>query len=305
MRIVAALGGNALLQRGESPDATIQQHHIARAVEALAPLVRAHEVVLTHGNGPQVGLLALESDADPALHRPYTLDVLGAQTQGMIGYWLVQALHDAVPALALAALVCQTVVRADDPAFSHPSKFVGQVYSKELAEQLARERSWQIGRDGSGWRRVVASPMPQELVEASAITRLVDAGTCVICAGGGGIPVVRDQDGGLRGIEAVIDKDRTAALLAELVGAQALLLLTDVPAVEIDFGTPAARPIHRTSVAALRGLAFPAGSMGPKVEAACDFTEVTGYTSAIGRIEDAEALLSGSAGTIIQRKDAS
>jgi len=299
VRIVAALGGNALLERGETPDAEIQQHHIVRAVEALAPLSRAHDLVITHGNGPQVGLLALESDTDPALTRAYPLDVLGAQTQGMIGYWLVQALHNAVPSRTFAALVCQTVVGDDDPALAHPSKFVGQVYERAQAEKLAHERGWEIRQDGSAWRRVVPSPMPREIVELSVIQRLLDGNVGVICAGGGGIPVVRDEDGRLCGIEAVIDKDRTAALLAQLVGADALLLLTDVAAVEIDYARPSARAIRSTSVDELRRLELPAGSMGPKVEAACDFVQATGHMAAIGRLEDAEALLRGTKGTVI------
>jgi len=300
VRIVAALGGNALLKRGETPDAEIQEHHILRAVEALAPLSRAHDLVVTHGNGPQVGLLALESDADPALSRAYPLDALGAQTQGMIGYWLAQALHNAVPARSFVALVCQTVVSADDPALAHPSKFVGQVYSKTQAERLARERNWDVRPDGSSWRRVVPSPMPREIVELSVIRQLLDAGTGVICAGGGGIPVVREDDGRLRGIEAVVDKDRTAALLAESVGADALLLLTDVAAVEVGYGTPSARAIRHTSIEELRGHEFSAGSMGPKVQAACDFVQATGHMAAIGLLEDAEVLLTGSTGTVIQ-----
>jgi carbamate kinase len=217
----------------------------------------------------------------------------------MIGYWLAQALRNAVPTRTFAALVCQTVVDAGDPALAHPSKFVGQVYSKTQAERLARERNWEIRPDGSAWRRVVPSPAPRQLVELPVIQRLLDDGVGVICAGGGGIPVVRDDDGRLRGIEAVIDKDRTAGLLAELIGADALLLLTDVAAVEAGYGTPSARPIRHTSVADLRRLEFPAGSMGPKVEAACAFAQRTGHTAAIGRLEDAEALLAGSAGTVI------
>jgi carbamate kinase len=299
VRIVAALGGNALLQRGERPDAAIEQRHILRAVEALAPLGQAHDLVVTHGNGPQVGLLALESDADPALSRGYPLDALGAQTQGMIGYWLAQALHNSLPGRAFAALVCQTVVSADDPAFAHPSKFVGQVYDQAQAEKLAHERGWVVQPDGPSWRRVVPSPLPHELVELSVIKRLVDDGVGVICAGGGGIPVVRDQAGRLVGTEAVVDKDRTAALLAQLLGADVLVLLTDVAAVQVGYGTPSARPIGRTSVAELRRLELPAGSMGPKVEAACDFVEATGHMAAIGRLEDAEALVKGSAGTVV------
>jgi len=299
MRIVAALGGNALLERGEKPDAEIQQHHVLRAVEALAPLCQDHDLVITHGNGPQVGLLALESDADRALSHSYPLDVIGAQTQGMIGYWLLQALENAVPDQRFASLVCQTVVGSDDPAIEHPSKFVGQVYTKERAEQLQLQRHWQVRRDGRSWRRVVPSPLPKEIVELPVIEALVAAGVTVICVGGGGIPVVRDKSGHLHGIEAVIDKDRTAALLAEALQADALLLLTDVSAVTVGFGTAAARELHHASVVELRALDLPDGSMGPKVAAACAFVEATGRFAAIGRIEDAAALLLGSSGTTI------
>lgn len=302
MRIVAALGGNALLERGETPDALIQERHVLRAVEALAPLCRAHDVIITHGNGPQVGVLALESDADPELSRGYPLDVLGAQTQGMIGYWLLQALQNAVPSRTFAALVCQTLVAAQDPALEHPSKFVGEVYTEAQAEELAKERGWKIRQDGAAWRRVVPSPLPKELVELPAIERLLGGGVSVICAGGGGIPVVRGDDGRLRGIEAVIDKDRTAAMLAEQTAADALLLLTDVSAVELDFGAPSARAIRHTTPEALRSLQLPAGSMGPKVEAACSFVEATGHDAAIGRLDDAQALLAGTTGTVIHAK---
>jgi carbamate kinase len=301
LRIVAALGGNALLERGETPNSEIQQHHVLRAIAALAPICGENDVIITHGNGPQVGVLALESDADPALSSPFPLDVLGAQTQGMIGYWIVQALQNAVPGRTFAALVCQTVVDADDPAFAAPSKFVGQVYSQAEAESLAHERGWQVRRDGTSWRRVVPSPLPLELVELSVIERLVDDGIGVICAGGGGIPVVRNEEGQLRGIEAVVDKDRTAALLAKLLGADALLLLTDVAAVEVGYGTPAARPIRYVSTEEIRRLDLPDGSMGPKVSAACDFVEATGKVAAIGRLDDAEALLNGKVGTILHK----
>lgn len=299
MRIVAALGGNALLERGEKPDAAIQEHHVLRAVEGLSTLCRGHDVIITHGNGPQIGVLALESDADASITRGYPLDVLGAQTQGMIGYWLLQALENAVPQRAFASLVCQTVVSSDDPALNHPSKFVGEVYTEEQAKRLAKERGWQIRQDGSGWRRVVPSPLPKELVELPAVERLVASGTCVVCAGGGGIPVVRDDNGRLRGIEAVIDKDHTAALLAEATKAEALLLLTDVPALELDFGTPSARPIGRATPSQLRRLELPAGSMGPKVEAACNFVEATGHIAAIGHLDAAAEMLAGTSGTII------
>jgi carbamate kinase len=262
--------------------------------------VSNHELVITHGNGPQVGVLALESDSDKALSHGYPLDVLGAQTQGMIGYWLVQALHNAVPERRFTSVICQTIVDENDPALMNPSKFVGQVYTKEQAEELARHRSWNVRPDGKAWRRVVPSPTPIELVELPVIEELLGLGVTVVCAGGGGIPVVRDGAGQLRGLEAVIDKDRTAAMLARLVGADALLLLTNVTAVEVDYGSPTARPIGHTNVADMRGLPLPAGSMGPKVEAACDFVEATGKTAAIGRLDEASSLLMGTSGTVIR-----
>ena len=299
MRVVAALGGNALLERGEKPDEDIQEHHVQQAVATLAPLARAHDLVVTHGNGPQVGMLALESASDPALTRPYSLDALGAQTQGMIGYWLARALRGAAPGKPAGCLVGQTRVDPDDPAFAHPTKFVGPVYEEKQAKDLAAERSWAVARDGEAWRRVVPSPEPLELVELPLIRQLVDSGAVVVCAGGGGIPVVADASGALRGVEAVVDKDLTAALLAEAVNADALLLLTDVDAVIDGFGTPDARPIRRATAAELRARSFPAGSMGPKVEAACRFVEATGKVAAIGRLDTAEALLRGEAGTTI------
>jgi carbamate kinase len=299
MRIVAALGGNALLERGEKPDEDIQEHHVQQAVTALAPLARSEDLVVTHGNGPQVGMLALESAGDPALTRPYSLDVLGAQTQGMIGYWLARALRGAAPGKHAASLVSQTRVDPDDPAFAHPTKFVGPVYEERQARDLAAERGWAVARDGEAWRRVVPSPEPLELVELPLIRQLVDSGALVVCAGGGGIPVVAEASGTLRGVEAVVDKDLTAALLAEAVNADALLLLTDVDAVIDGFGTPDARPIRHATPAELRARSFAAGSMGPKVEAACRFVEATGKMAAIGRLDAAAALLRREAGTNI------
>ena len=300
MRVVAALGGNALLERGEKPDEDIQEHHVRQAVAALAPLAQAQDLVVTHGNGPQVGMLALESASDPALTRPYSLDVLGAQTQGMIGYWLVRELRGAVPGKHAASLVSQTRVDPDDPAFANPTKFVGPVYEEKQARDLAAERGWAVARDGEAWRRVVPSPEPLELMELPLIRLLVDSGALVVCAGGGGIPVVADASGTLHGVEAVVDKDLTAALLAEAVNADALLLLTDVDAVIDGYGTPSARPIRRATPAELRARSFPAGSMGPKVEAACRFATATGGLAAIGCVGDAASLLAGQAGTIVR-----
>ncbi len=299
MRIVVALGGNALLRRGESPDAGIQESHVNSAVGALTPLLRQHELIVTHGNGPQIGALALESAADRALSRPYPFDTLGAQTQGMIGYWIAQALSRTVPGRPVACLVSRTLVGADDPAMSHPTKFVGPVYDEPSARRLAARHQWQMRRDGAAWRRVVPSPEPVRIVELDMIERLLGAGAVVVCAGGGGIPVIRDDRGGLRGVEAVIDKDLTAALLATALGADALLILTDVPAVIRGYGTADAGPVRRATVAELRAMSFPAGSMGPKAEAACRFAEATGGTAAIGRLDDAVALLAGTAGTTV------
>jgi len=301
MRVVAALGGNALLERGEPAECDIQEAHIQRAVAALAPLARAHDLVLTHGNGPQVGMLAMESAGDPALAHPYPFDVLGAQTQGMIGYWLLQALRSEVPGRDAACLVSRTLVDAGDPAFASPSKLVGPVYDEQQAGRLAAAHGWDIGKDGVWWRRVVPSPEPVELLDLRLIRALHDSGAIVICAGGGGVPVVRTADGGLRGVEAVVDKDLTAALLARGLGADALLLLTDVAVVEDAFGTPQATPIHRASAGQLRARSFPAGSMGPKIEAVCRFVEATGKMAAIGQLSDAGALLRGAAGTTVTR----
>jgi carbamate kinase len=299
VRIVVALGGNALLRRGQRPDADVQEANIATAVSALAPLGAEHELVVTHGNGPQVGVLALQSASDPNLTTPYPFDVLGAQTQGMIGYWLLQSMQNALPRREVAAIINQTLVAADDPAFDDPTKFVGEVYDEARARELADARGWTVKRDGDGWRRVVGSPKPQRVVETELIRRVLASGAVVVCAGGGGVPVVQDSSGRLEGVEAVVDKDLTAAVLAETLLADALLVLTDVPHVMHAFGTPDATPIHRSTPARLRRTDFPAGSMGPKVDAVCRFVEATGATAAIGRLEDAEAILRGQAGTVV------
>src|SRR5690242_12430585 len=275
MRIVVAVGGNALLERGQKPDAAVQLANAARAVRALAPLAAEHELVVTHGNGPQVGLLALESASDPQLERPYPFDVLGAQTQGMIGYWLLQGLQNALPGRQVAAVINQTLVSAADPAFSAPTKFVGPVYDEETARRFSAERGWDVRQDGAYWRRVVPSPNPVRVVETRVVRLLLTSGAVVVCAGGGGVPVVRDEDGHLRGVEAVVDKDLATEVLAESLEADALLLLTDVSHVLRGYGTPEESPITRATPAALRREQFSAGSMGPKVAAVCRFVEVT------------------------------
>lgn len=296
MRIVAALGGNALLRRGEPLTADLQRRNVARAVTALVPLGREHELVVTHGNGPQVGLLALQSLAYEEV-APYPLDVLGAESEGMIGYLLEQELVNALPGRPVATLLTQVVVDADDPAFASPTKPIGPVYREPEARRLARERGWSIARDGDGWRRVVPSPEPRRIVELSTIRLLVDAGVLVVCAGGGGIPVLAGPGGALHGVEAVIDKDLAAALLATSIAADRLLLLTDVDAVYRNYGAPIAEAIREIAPSDLRREPLPAGSMAPKVEAACRFVEQTGGRAAIGALEDAAALAAGERGT--------
>ncbi|NRQ37656.1 carbamate kinase [Nonomuraea sp. NN258] len=299
MRVIVALGGNALLRRGQKPDAQAQMDNVCAAVKTLAKLAEQHELVITHGNGPQIGVLALESAADPNLSRPYPFDTLGAETQGMIGYWMQQALQNALPGRQVLAMVTQTLVTAVDPAFDDPTKFVGQVYEEDEAEKLAHEYGWTIKPDGQYWRRVVPSPAPQRIVETRLIRKMIREGVVVVCAGGGGIPVVRDAQGRLTGVEAVIDKDLTASMLAESLECDAFLILTDVPRVMRDFGTPRQSEIAHTTPHELRAIEFPAGSMGPKVEAVCRFVETTGDMAAIGRLDEAERILEGTAGTIV------
>ncbi|TDB82221.1 carbamate kinase [Actinomadura sp. KC216] len=299
MRVVVALGGNALVKRGETPDAALQRRNVDRAVRALAPLAERHELIVTHGNGPQVGVLALESVNDPSLTRPYPLDTIGAETQGMIGYWMLQALQNALPGRQVMAMINQTLVSAVDPAFEDPTKFVGQVYDRDEAEKLAAEYGWTVRQDGDGWRRVVPSPRPQRVIETRLIRELVRLGTVVVCAGGGGIPVFRNDVGRLEGVEAVIDKDLTASVLAESMDADALLILTDVPRVMRRFGAPDQEEITHTTPYELRAEDFPAGSMGPKVEAVASFVERTGDMAAIGRLDQCVEILEGTAGTIV------
>ncbi|WP_067812028.1 carbamate kinase [Actinomadura kijaniata] len=299
MRVVVALGGNALMRRGERPDALTQRTNVATAVKSLAPLAERHELIITHGNGPQVGVLALESVNDPNLSRPYPLDTIGAETQGMIGYWMLQALQNALPGRQVMAMINQTLVSAVDPAFDEPTKFVGQVYTREEAEKYAREYGWTVKPDGDHWRRVVPSPAPQRVIETRLIRTLVRNGTVVVCAGGGGVPVVRNDRGQLEGVEAVIDKDLTASMLAETLEADAFLILTDVPRVMRHFGTPQQEEIFHTTPWELRSEDFPAGSMGPKVEAVAGFVERTGDMAAIGRLDQCHRILEGEAGTIV------
>lgn len=298
MRLVVALGGNALLRRSEKPDSAIQMAHVARAAPALAKASAEHELVLVHGNGPQVGMLALESAADITLSRPFPFSDLVAETQGVIGYWLQQGLANAGLTTPVVTLVTQTVVDAADPAFQDKTKFVGSVYTRERAHELATVNDWTVRRDGSGWRRVVASPLPQRIVEIETARALLQNGTTVVLGGGGGVPVI-ESPRGLEGVEAVVDKDYVAALVATEMQADVLVMLTDVPAVLSDFGTPSEKALGDVTVAQLEKMTFPAGSMGPKVEAACRYLMATGGRAAIGSLEDATRVIAGTAGTQI------
>lgn len=294
-----ALGGNALMRRGEPLDPAFQRANVAQAAAAVAAVAIEHRVVVTHGNGPQVGLLALLNEAVPDVP-PWTLDVLDAQSAGMLGYLLEQELGRHLGADRVATLLTRVVVHADDPAFGRPVKPVGPVYTEAQARQLAGERGWAVAADGASWRRVVPSPEPRRLVGLSTVRRLVDAGTTVVCAGGGGIPVVADGQGGLRGVEAVVDKDLSAGLLAAGIEADALVILTDVPHVVAGWGTADARPLGATTPGELRALDLAAGSMGPKVEAACRFVEAGGRFAAIGSLEQAAEVARGEAGTVVR-----
>ena len=300
MRLVIALGGNALARRGEPISAEVQRTNTKRAVTALAPLISAgNQVVITHGNGPQVGMLALQAAAGPK-DGAYPLDMLGAESEGLIGYLIEQELRNALPTSSLTAVILtQTLVDAGDPAFSKPTKPVGPVYSREDAEQLAKERGWHVAPDGDHYRRVVASPAPKSILEAGVIELLVNHGVTVICTGGGGIPVVEVRDGVLLGIEAVIDKDAASALLARNLGADKLVLLTDVDSAYLDWGKPEARAIKRAHPSMLDLLTFPAGSMRPKIEAAMDFAIRTGKPASIGALENVVTILARTSGTTI------
>lgn len=296
-RVVVALGGNALLRRGEPVSASTQRENIRRAAHSLAQLMaQGHQLVITHGNGPQVGLLALQGEA--AGKAAFPLDVLGAETEGMIGYVLQQELDNAHAGPArFATLLTQVEVDPGDAAFRSPSKPVGPVYTEAEAGQLAAQRGWSVARDGSAWRRVVASPRPVRILEIEVIRLLVEQAVNVICTGGGGIPVARRADGTYVGVEAVIDKDHASGLLAAELNADALLMLTDVPAVYTGWGTPAQRALGEVTTRDLAAMAFAAGSMGPKVQAACDFVNRTGGLAGIGALEDACAILAHRSGT--------
>jgi carbamate kinase len=304
MRVVAALGGNALLRRGEPLTAENQRANARVACKALAPIALEHELVISHGNGPQVGLLALQGSAYTEVET-YPLDLLGAQTEGMIGYLIQQELGNELPfEKHLASLLTLIEVAGDDAAFADPTKPIGPIYSEEEAARLAEEKGWVFKPDGESFRRVVASPLPQRIFGIESVEWLLERGCVVICAGGGGIPVMYTDEPAtagrqLVGVEAVIDKDLASALLAKDLHADALAIVTDVDAVYVDWGTPQQRAIRRATPTALAGVEFAAGSMGPKVRAACSFVEETGGTAVIGSIADTPALLRGEAGTTV------
>jgi len=302
MRIVIALGGNALLKRGEPMTAEKQWENVRAAALALAPLAAGHELVLSHGNGPQVGLLALQAAYYTAVE-PYPLDVLDAQTEGMIGYMIEQELGNLLPfEVPFATLLTMIEVDPADPAFADPTKFVGPGYSKTEANQIALDKKWIFKQDGEAWRRVVPSPRPRRIFEIRPIRWLLEKGVVVICAGGGGIPVMYrpDRKRILMGVEAVIDKDFASALLAKDIGADLFVMATDVQGVYLDWGTPEARLIRESTPSELKHHRFPAGSMGPKVEAACQFVEETGKRAAIGSLVEIQAIVAGDSGTQVK-----
>lgn len=300
MRIVIALGGNALLQRGQPMTAENQRANVRLAAERIAEVAPGNELVIAHGNGPQVGLLALQAAAYAEV-APYPLDVLGAQTEAMIGYVIEQELGNLLPfEQPFATLLTQVEVDRADPAFAHPTKPIGPIYDRETAERLAAEKGWSIAPDGDSFRRVVASPKPKRIFEIRPIRALLDQGTIVICAGGGGIPTMYDEHGKLHGVEAVIDKDLASALLAQDLQADLLVIATDVDGVYADWGTPDQRRIDDLPADALEKLDLPAGSMGPKVAAACGFARATGNDAVIGSLADIADIVGGRAGTRVR-----
>ncbi|HVO00802.1 MAG TPA: carbamate kinase [Candidatus Cybelea sp.] len=303
MRVVVALGGNALLKRGEPMTAEVQRRNVRIAAQAMAPVAKEHHLVISHGNGPQVGLLALQGAAYKA-DEAYPLDVLGAETEGMIGYMIEQELGNLLPfEVPFATMLTMVEVDGDDPGFKNPTKFVGPVYEAAEAERVKAEKGWVFKQDGNKWRRVVPSPLPKRIFEIRPIRWLIERGTIVICAGGGGIPTMykRDADRQLIGVEAVIDKDLCTELLARELDADLLIMATDADAVFTGWGTPQQRAIHKANPVAMSQFKFPAGSMGPKVDAACQFAATTGKTAAIGALADIVAIVRGEKGTLISK----
>ena len=299
MRVVVALGGNALLKRGEPMTAEVQRSNVRVAAQSLAPVAEKHQLVLSHGNGPQVGLLALQGAAYKEVDA-YPLDVLGAQTEGMIGYLIEQELGNLLPfEVPFATILTMVEVDPKDPAFQDPTKFVGPVYEEVEAKKLAAEKGWSIKPDGQYWRRVVPSPLPKRIFEMRPVKWLLEHNTVVICGGGGGIPTmyVPGEERKLTGVEAVIDKDLVSELLARELEADLYVMATDVDGVYLDWGKPTQRKLEKISAAELKTHTFTAGSMGPKVSAAIQFVENTGKRAAIGSLEEIEQIVEGKAGT--------
>jgi len=299
MLVVIALGGNALLRRGEPMTAENQRANVRIAAQAIAPVAAAHRIVIGHGNGPQVGLLALQGAAYEKVET-YPLDVLGAQTEGMIGYMIEQELGNILPfEQPFATILSMVEVDPADPAFQNPSKPIGPLYEEEESRRLAVEKGWTMAPDGDRFRRVVASPLPQRIFQIRPVKWLLEHGCIVICAGGGGIPTMYGADGKLHGVEAVVDKDRASSLLARELEADLFIMATDAEAVYLDWGKPTQRAIRRVPPRLLDPALFAAGSMGPKVEAAVEFAERTGKTAAIGALADVERIARGEAGTLV------
>ncbi|NAZ96842.1 carbamate kinase [Vibrio toranzoniae] len=297
--VVVALGGNALLRRGEPLEADVQRRNIETAVKTISEIAKVYNVVLVHGNGPQVGLLALQGLEYKKVN-PYPLDVLGSETQGMIGYMLMQEFKNYLPNRNISCMLTQMTVDPNDPAFAAPTKPIGPIYEEAEARELAEKFHWIVKPDGQHFRRVVPSPRPTGIVEHEAITQLIDAGHLVICTGGGGIPV-KKENGKLVGVEAVIDKDMSAAFLAKQLDADALLILTDADAVYLDWGKPTQHALRSTTPSELAKFEFDAGSMGPKIEASCEFIQQGGKVVGIGALEDGLQILQGQAGTNITK----
>ena len=305
MLIVVALGGNALLRRGEPLTADNQRRNVAVAAAALAPIAEHHKLVVAHGNGPQVGLLALQGAAYNEAES-YPLDVLGAQTEGMIGYMIEQELGNLLPfERPFATLLTMIEVDPDDPGFKNPTKFIGPVYGKEEADRLAAEKQWVFKQDGDKWRRVVASPMPKRIFELRPIKWLLEHNAVVIAAGGGGIPTMyeKGKNRKLAGVECVIDKDFASELLARELNADVFIMLTDADSVYVDWGKPTQKAIRSASPDALSAMTFAAGSMGPKVDAACRFAKATGKKAAIGELAALAAIIAGTSGTTVSTQE--
>ncbi len=298
MRIVIALGGNALLKKGQPLEAHIQKENIVQAAKLIAEIAGDHSLIITHGNGPQVGLLAMQTENYKSV-KPYPLDILGAESEGMLGYQIEQQLMNAMPGRKFVTVLTQVLIEESDPAFQLPTKPIGPVYRNDEYKRFSGQSNWTMAKVEGGLRRVVPSPEPKQIIELPAINLLVDHGLTVVCAGGGGIPVFADQHGQIQGAAAVIDKDLSSALLATELGADLLLLLTDIDAVYENWGKKSALPLRSASAERLRQQRFEVGSMGPKVDAACRFVEATGGTAKIGDLTDIAGLIAGSSGTSV------